>query len=183
LVRLQSLLRRSVVEEERLALDGIGAFLEPADETRDELRVGARVGVDDDHRRRWRLAGEQALDRPLQRAPLPAEVGLVPDEDIGSGLSRHLGRCVRAVVRDDDDLALVRRVRLRIQRSNAVRDRALLVVGRDEHYDMLRAHRPRLACPVEERGDRKDEEVQGRECEHRARGRIEGVNDGHSRLL
>ncbi len=179
----QGLLGRAVLEQERLPLNCVRSFFEPADERRQQIRVGRGVRIDDDDGIGWTLLGEESLDRPLQRLTLAPRVGLVADYYPRSCLGRDRSCVVGAVVCNDNDFVLVRGIRLAAECQNAVRDRAFLVMGRDQHDYVCVALPLRLSLSVEERGYSGDEQVQGGERQEYTQDCKEDGDDRHLRLL
>ena len=132
----QRLLRGAVLEEQRLALHRRRTFLEPVHDFGEKpwVRRGVRIHHDDCARRVG--AGEELVDRPRECAPLASSVRHVADQHLRAGIGCYTRRLIGAVVRYDNDLDAVGRILLLLERPDAPGDRALFVVGGDQHDDV-----------------------------------------------
>ena len=129
------------------------------------VAVGADVGVDDGNDVEAVVQLFVLFQEPVERLPFSAMILVESLHDCRSGVSRNLGGVVVAVVGDDENFYVLRRIVVGLDAFDSARDARLLVVRRDEHADFKDAICRSRLFSEKVGGEGDNEQVERRERE------------------
>ena len=105
----------------------------------ESMPIHSAVGVE--HDQGFEVTGQDLLESPLQSEALALVIGMSPFQNMSSRLAGQLGRAIGAVIRDHKDRETLMRIIQGQAGFHYLRNRCLLVMGRNHNSEPV--YRPR----------------------------------------